>query len=277
MCAPVRAGRQAAGPDSEPPIPLRPWPLVLTLALAAGNPPGAPRAILFIGNSLTYANDLPAMVRRVGEAAGNDLRVDLAAGPDMAVIDHTLEGSDALRKIAGGRWDVVVLQQGPTPAGICRDTLIIAAMRLAPAIRRAGGRPALFLPWTRASYAGPIDEVAESATLAARAVGGEVIPIGIAWRQALAADPTLPLYAGDGYHPAPAGTLLSALTAYERLAGADATTIPSKALEPLAGLTAAQVQTLARAAHAASRSWPGDPATPEPADTVRRSPGGGPC
>jgi hypothetical protein len=285
VCAPAPRPASRGGLRPGPPIPLRRWPLVLGLALAGGAATWTPGpaddapagAILFIGNSLTYAIDLPHMVRRVARAAGGDLRVDLATGPNMAVIDHTPGDSEALRKVRSGRWDAVVLQQGPTPSGICRDTLVIATMRLAPAIARAGGRPALFLPWTRRSYTGPIDDVAESATRAARAVGGIVIPVGIAWRKALEADPTLPLYAGDGYHPAPAGTLLSALTTYDRLVGGDVTAIAPGALAPIAGLTASQARTIAAAAHAASREWPADPTEPAPADTTHRSPGAGPC
>ena len=151
-------------------------------------------------------------------------------------------------------------------------------MRLAPAIRGAGGRPALFLPWTRRSYTGPIDEIAASATAAARAVGGLVIPIGVAWRKALQADVTLPLYGADGYHPAPAGTLLSALTTYDRIVGQDVSTIAAESLQPIVpGLTRSQLHTLAEAAHDASREWPEDPARPEPPDTTKVSPGGGPC
>jgi hypothetical protein len=250
-----------------------------TAACATGvadNAPGS--AILFVGNSLTYVNDLPGMVRRVAEAAGGGLRVEMAAGANLAVIDHTDGATDAKGKISANRWDVVVLQQGPTPGGICRDALVIAAMRLAPAIREAGGRPALFLPWTRRSYTGPIDEIAASATAAARAVGGLVIPIGIAWRKALQADPTLPLYGQDGYHPAPAGTLLSALTTYDRIVGHDVSTLAPEALQPIApGLTLSKLHTLMEAAHAASREWPEDPVRPEPPDTTIVSSSGGPC
>jgi hypothetical protein len=286
MCAPRPGGRQAGKPRPELPISRHRWSTTLALALAGGTatcttgvaddaPAGA---ILFIGNSLTYVNDLPAVVRQVAEAAGGELQVGMAAGPDLAVIDHTTGATDAVEKISGGRWDVVVLQQGPTPAGICRDTLVIAAMRLAPAIRRAGGRPAVFLPWTRQAYTGAMDEVAESATRAARAVGGLVIPVGIAWRKALEADASLPLYAGDGYHPAPAGTLLTALITYDRLVGGDVTTIPPESLRRIApGLTPARLRTLTTAAHAASREWPADSEAPTPADTTKISPGGGPC
>ena len=236
-------------------------------------------SILFIGNSLTYYNDLPAMVEQLAEAAGDSVRVGMAARGNTAVIDHTVDGSEALDRIDGGHWTHVMLQQGPTPAGICRDTLIIAAMRLAPRIRAAGGRPAMFLPWARAAFPQSLGPAAESATAAARAVGGTVVPIGVAWREALEADPDLPLYGPDGYHPAPAGTLLAALTVYDRLAGRDVRRIPAAALARIApvSLASARLEVMAAAAHRASTELPADPTEPVPADTTLISPGRGPC
>jgi hypothetical protein len=237
------------------------------------------RSLLFIGNSLTYTNDLPALVARIAEAAGERVVVDMVAGPNLAVIDHSNGASDAVARIGGGRWSFVVLQQGPTPAGVCRDTLVIAAMRLAPHIRRTGGRPALFFPWARQDSPQSLEFAGESATLAARATGGLVAPVGIAWRDAVKADPTLPLYSSDGYHPAPGGTLLAALTLYDRLLDHDVRTIPLESLAALPGLRLrpSQFRIMAAAAHAASTGVPFDPPAPAPVDTSIISPGGGPC
>ena len=236
-------------------------------------------SILFVGNSLTYTNDLPAMVESIAEAAGDSVRVGMVAGPNMAVIDHTGGATEALAEIHEGHWAFVVLQQGPTPAGICRDTLVIAAMRLAPSIRASGGRPAMFLPWARQAFPQSLGFAGESAAAAARAVGGVVIPVGIAWKDALDADPELPLYSSDGYHPAPAGTLLAALTVYDRLFGRDARSIPAAALATLPGvaLSQARIDVMAAAAHAASIGQPADPSAPVAPDTTRVSAGGGPC
>lgn len=236
-------------------------------------------SILFVGNSLTYTNDLPAMVEKVAEAAGDSVRVGMVAGPNLAVIDHTGAGTDAMTQIHGGHWAFVVLQQGPTPAGICRDTLVIAAMRLALSIREAGGRPALFLPWAHRAFPQSVVFAGQSATAAARAVGGVVIPVGIAWKEALDADPELPLYGSDGYHPAPAGTLLAALTVYDRLFGRDVRIIPVAALATITGvpLAPARIDAMAAAANAASIDLPADPSAPVPPDTTRVSAGGGPC
>jgi hypothetical protein len=237
------------------------------------------RSILFIGNSLTYVNDLPAMVAKVAEAADNSIQVAMVAGPNLAVIDHVNGATDAVAEIRRGGWSFVVLQQGPTPAGVCRDTLVIAAMRLAPHITRAEARAALFLPWARRQYPQSLESAGQSAGLAALAVGGVVVPIGIAWRDALRADAAAPLYGPDGYHPAPAGTLLAALTLYDRLFGRDVRDIPVESLANLSAvpLTATQVRVLAAAAHSASESWPADSPTPVTVDTTTASAGPGPC
>jgi hypothetical protein len=244
----------------------------------AGEPPSTD-SILFVGNSLTYFNDLPSLVAQVGRAAQDSVGVGMAAGGNLAVIDHTNGATDAFARIDGGDWAFVVLQQGPTPAGICRDTLIIAAMRFAPHVRAAGGRVALFLPWAPQGSPGSLAAATESGTQAARAVGGVAIPIGLAWKLALEADPTLPLYGPDGYHPAPAGSLLAALTIYDRVFGRDVRQIPTAALalHLTPTPTTRRLEVLATAAHAAATSLPPDPAQPVPADTSRVSPGGGPC
>src|SRR4051794_30152618 len=77
--------------------------------------------VLFVGNSLTYVNDLPATVAAIGASANDTIRVAMSAGPDLALIDHINGGSDAVSRIRGSRWDYVVLQQGPTTTGMCRD------------------------------------------------------------------------------------------------------------------------------------------------------------
>jgi hypothetical protein len=248
-------------------------------AAAATDDPVA-RSVLFVGNSLTYTNDLPGMVARVALAADDSVSVGMAAGPNLAVIDHTNGATDAVARIDGGNWGFVLLQQGPTPAGICRDTLVIATLRFAPHVRGAGGRVVLFLPWTARGSTGTLAAAAaESATLAARAAGGVTVPVGLAWQLALESDPALPLYGPDGYHPAPAGTLLAALTIYDRVFGRDVREIPAAALAALSAppLGTARLQVLAAAAHAAAVSLPPDPADPVPADTSRASSGGGPC
>src|SRR3954471_5845830 len=44
--------------------------------------------VLFIGNSLTYANDLPGALVSLGQFGGDTIRCSSVAGPDLALIDH---------------------------------------------------------------------------------------------------------------------------------------------------------------------------------------------
>src|SRR5690349_12056264 len=83
-------------------------------ATAAPAGPLAPGArVLFIGNSLTYTHDVPGMVRALSKAAGVPLVVDAVTLPGASIGDHLDEGT-AARRLRAERWDVVVLQQGPS-------------------------------------------------------------------------------------------------------------------------------------------------------------------
>lgn len=181
-------------------------------------PTGDPvRSILFLGNSLTYYNDLPEMVEQAAQAAGVNLRIGSVALPNVAVIDHADGLTTARAAIAAQRWDLVVLQQGPTPEGICRDTLVLGAERLEPLVRAAGGTIAVLAPWTRISVPEFLPEARRSAVLAANAVSGRVLYVGDAWRLAAARYGALRLHSADGYHPDPTGSWLAALLIVEQL------------------------------------------------------------
>ena len=70
------------------------------------------RPILFVGNSLTYVNDLPGILQAMADSAGGaKLAVGTVAFPDFALEDHWAQGS-ALQAIRGGGWEYVIMQQG---------------------------------------------------------------------------------------------------------------------------------------------------------------------
>src|SRR4051812_12588852 len=95
-------------------------PLILACLLASFSGCGSSGApltpetqayrVLFIGNSLTYTNDLPASVGQLASVAGDSFEVESVALPDLALIDHVNGQSNALQVIRSGRWNYVVLQ-----------------------------------------------------------------------------------------------------------------------------------------------------------------------
>lgn len=219
--------------------------------------PSGGQHVLFIGNSLTYTNDLPGTVSEIAALGGETVRVRSVALPNFAVIDHALGQSDALAAIQREGWDYVVLQQGPTSQALFRDTLILATRQLNPYIRAAGARSAQLMTWPSSGQPSLFDAVRLSSRLAAEAVGGVMMPAGEAWRAALEADPSLPLYGPDGFHPSELGTYLVALVVYEAITGRDTRDLPPRAIAGGRNLTVpeATVRLLQRVAHETSAQF----------------------
>jgi hypothetical protein len=219
-------------------------------------PPGGIH-LLFIGNSLTYVNDLPGTVAALGALTGDTIRVASSAGPDLAIIDHWNGASDARAEIAQGGWHFVILQQGPSTLPLNRDTLVLGAQLFAPSIRAAGAKPALLMIWPSVDQIARFDDVRNSYAAAARAVDGVFMPAGEAWRKVFAADSTMALYSSDGYHPSPLGTLAAALVVFERVTGRDVRDLSAAQLARFNGsLTASRWRVLLDAAHAANVANP---------------------
>jgi hypothetical protein len=183
-----------------------------------------PVRILFVGNSLTYANDLPATVCALARAAGQRVVCESVAKPDYSLEDHWNE-HEARSAIARG-WDFVVLQQGPSALPESRRLLIAYAKRFDAEIRKAGARTALYMVWPSRTRRADFSGVSQSYAAAAKEVKGLLMPAGDAWRAAWAIDSNLPLYGPDGFHPSASGSYLAALVIYRQLFGEAAPTAP---------------------------------------------------
>lgn len=176
--------------------------------------PAATTRILFVGNSLTYANDLPGMVKALADSAGiSGVQTAQVAKPDYALEDHWADGQ-ATRVIEPGGWHWVVMQQGPSAVLANRANLRQWVATFSTLIRSKGGEPALYQVWPQLVNFSDFNASAESYRLAALDVNGLLLAAGNAWRAAWAHDPDLPLYAADGLHPSVQGSYLAALTIF---------------------------------------------------------------
>jgi hypothetical protein len=194
----------------------------------ASDPPAAPLRVLFIGNSLTYFNDLPAMLEALAKAGGQRALAWKGVLIPGASLEDQWRAGEARRAIGQEKWDFVVLQQGPSASPEGREMLLAYARRFAKEIRAAGGRPALYMVWPSSSRTSDFDDVSQSYRLAARQVDGLLFPVGEAWRAAAKRNGKLDLYSADGLHPTPAGSYLAALVMYERLYGRSPVGLPGK-------------------------------------------------
>ncbi len=211
-------------------------------------PPDAPTTlrVLFIGNSYTYYNDLPAMIATLGSpGAGTPTRPHLE-------VDSVTEGGatvqrhwEAMRqdRVRVGPWSAAVLQ-GQSVEPIAAFTGFNTYVgRFAGVIAEGGARAVLFATWARRSgdavyaqsWSGG-DFAAMSARLdgayrrSAMNHGAEVAAVGARWAEALGERPSLGLYDADGSHPSLAGSYLAACVLYRTLTGvavSDAAPVPA--------------------------------------------------
>jgi hypothetical protein len=228
-------------------------------------PTGPGLHVLFIGNSLTYVNDLPALVESLADSAREPLlETRMVAKPDYSLEDHWNDG-DAMAGITSGGWNVVVLQQGPSSLETSRALLLQYTRLFAEAIGKAGARPALYQVWPTSDRPMDFTRANESYRLAASAVNGMLFPVGEAWLAAQRIDPTTPLYAFDGLHPSLEGSYLAALVMYAVLYGKSPEGLPATlrlrsgslfAVEPRVASVLQRAAAAATAAMRAQRSVP---------------------
>jgi lysophospholipase L1-like esterase len=183
--------------------------------------------VLFVGNSLTASNELPLVVQALAAAQRGTWAVQAVTLPGASLEDHWANGQ-ALRALRSERWDVVILQQGPSSLPESRVNLREWTRRWAGEIHANGARPALFMVWPGLDRQEFFADVRESYSLAASDVGGIFIPAGEALRLSGEVDPAAPLYVDDGFHPSVAGTYAAALSIFGVLSGTDPLKCPTR-------------------------------------------------
>ncbi len=187
--------------------------------------------VLFVGNSYTQVNDLPATFAALARAGGHRVEVGMAAEGGQTLLGHSTS-PNTQGQLVPGRWDVVVLQeqsQIPSVAWSRDNEMAPGARSLVGEIRGIGARPLLFSTWAHrdgwpeqgldeATMQGAID--AAYLALGQQLDAGDV-PVGEAWSAALVAAPSVALWQDDGSHPTPAGTFLAAAVFYAALFAED--------------------------------------------------------
>ena len=119
--------------------------LLLVLAGAAGfgraatpaPPRQLPLRVLFIGNSQTSTNDLPAFVAEIAKESKHGKVTYQTIAPSAVTLGGLWNGRGNPAYI-DGRWDAVVLQQGPSVTPDRRAELCFYATEWADSAREQG-------------------------------------------------------------------------------------------------------------------------------------------
>ena len=205
--------------------------------------------VLFIGNSLTYANELPGTVAGIMRLAGEQMSYHVVAKPDFALYDHYTGGSDAVEQVQRGGWHYVILQQGPSSLPASRASLIQWTVDFDRLIRPTGARTALYMVWPSKDRFQFFEDVRRSYELAADTVGGLFLPAGEAWLTAWQDSAQLALYGPDDFHPSEIGSFLAALVIFEKISGRNALDLPSQTIAQVLKTTTETALLIQQAAH----------------------------
>jgi hypothetical protein len=186
---------------------------------------GTTVTVLFIGNSYTYVNDLPAAFSKLSCSGGHKVESAVAAEGGWTLVDH-LASTKTLEKLKQQKWDYVVLQEQseiPAVASSRRQSMYPAVRKLVAQIRALGAQPVLFITWghrdglpqaSEKSYQEMQDQVEIGYTGIAQELGVLAAPVGSAWQKARAQAAPIDLWQADGSHPNEQGTYLAACVFY---------------------------------------------------------------
>lgn len=187
---------------------------------------GQPIRVLFVGNSLTQANDLPNMVTALAAGVGVQLQTSDVSQGGFSLEDHWNDRR-APNAVDQGGWHFVVLQQGPSALLESRANLRQWAAQFNARIRAVGGRPALYMVWPEAVRFSEFGNVKQSYLLAAEDINGLFLPAGDAWLAAWQRQSALKLYGPDDFHPSVLGTYTAALVITSKITSRSAIGMPT--------------------------------------------------
>lgn len=203
----------------------------------------APERMLFIGNSYTFYNNLPALLTNMVKSAGEKLPVLVKAHtPGGCTLIKHAKDPKAMALISEGNWDVVVVQGQSQEAALSevsettREDFLAGGKELGKRIREKSpkARIILYQTWARHPDAwkdpGKKAGVGSSpkemqqwnhtwyARLASEMPGGATVaPVGDAWEVCQAKNPELRLHIKDNSHPTFAGSYLAGLMLYRAI------------------------------------------------------------
>jgi glutaredoxin len=217
-----RAGQDRAAAAVPPATPVTP---------ARGARGARPLRVLFVGNSLTSSHDVPRLVARLADAAGEPRPFEFhAETPGGFGLKEHLAGNRLQPLLADARWDAVVLQdqsQRPSWPESREAWFFAPARQLDALIRRAGSKTVFYETYARREgddarhdsdpYAAMQQRISEGYRQIARELNAEIVPVGTLWARCVRERPALRLWQKDGVHPSLAGAYLTASAFYAHL------------------------------------------------------------
>jgi hypothetical protein len=179
--------------------------------------------VLFVGNSLTYSNDLPGMFKELAVAGGKDVFVDGILLGGVTLREHSTNVA-TINKINERGWDYVILQSDDITAFSDMYHLEMNALTVLRNVIH-GNNPSTEIIYEMIwglkngvnvpgeqyyTYEEYMDKIYNGTLYIANRMDMMIAPVGSAWQRAREERPELDLFARDEAHPAREGSYLGA-------------------------------------------------------------------
>lgn len=172
--------------------------------------------ILFVGNSLTYTNNLPMLVKQKALSRGISVGTKMIAEPNTAIIDHWVGGNVQV-DIASKQFDFVVIQQGPSSQAFGREILIEYGKKYAALCNENDAKLAYYMVWPSISWYHTFDDVIQNHRDAAAINEAILCPVGEKWKAHFDSTNNFDYYGPDDFHPSLLGSQVAANIIVESL------------------------------------------------------------
>lgn len=193
-----------------------------------------PLKVLFIGNSLTYYNDMPQTFRLICEASDKQVKIKQITFPGVSLYEHLFkiitsvknlsssrfpkdssELPEAVKALTQEKWDVIVLQDRS-----CKEKGFELAMAKIKEYT-ASYHPRFLMYqeystilWSKSHRDSAMSVSIKDCNTAAAILKAEIIPIGECYNHTLDQFPEIELFP-DNIHPSPEGSFLIANLIYQ--------------------------------------------------------------
>lgn len=173
-------------------------------------------AILFIGNSLTYTNNLPKLVKNEAKQKGIKVNVEMLAFPNYAIEDHWNEGT-VQKRIATKKYDFVIIQQGPSSQNEGRKMLIEYGKKYSALCELNNAKLCYFMVWPSIHNYQTFEKVIQNHKDAATMNNAILLPVGEVWKEYIDKTNSFEYYSADAFHPSLEGSKVASKVIVEHL------------------------------------------------------------
>ncbi|MBI3823608.1 MAG: SGNH/GDSL hydrolase family protein [Planctomycetes bacterium] len=184
--------------------------------------------VLFIGNSLTYGNDLPKMIAELAEAGKQRPMRHERETPGGCTFEKHWKDGKALAKIQSRKWDFVVLQDQSQAPLQKKDAMFDYGKKFDAEIKKHGAKTILYQTWALQNKPDDQPAISKAYLDLSKELKSGIAPVGNAWDAALKADKKLVLHTNDKKHPNITGTYLAACVFYATIYGKSPEGLPER-------------------------------------------------